>query len=58
MIPLIKPGEMRFEIGGEGETTVAAKIKDAIAGKGQWKDYNKDTLKTKLTESIIKKLKQ
>lgn len=58
MIPLIKPGEMRFEIGGEGETTIAAKIKDAIAGKGQWKDYTKNTLKTKITESIIKKLKQ
>lgn len=58
MIPLIKPGEMRFEIGGEGETTIASKIKDIVIGKAQWKDYNKDTLKTKLTESIIKKLKQ
>jgi hypothetical protein len=54
MIPLIKPGEMRFEIGGEGETTISAKIKDAIAGKGQWKDYKKDTLKTKLKENISK----
>lgn len=54
MIPLIKPGEMRFEIGGDGETTIAAKIKDAIAGKGQWKDYTKDTLKAKLKENIDK----
>jgi hypothetical protein len=58
MIPLIKPGEMRFEIGGEGETTIGSKIKDTVMGKAQWKDYTKDTLKTKLTESIIKKLKQ
>jgi hypothetical protein len=58
MIPLIKPGEMRFEIGGEGETTVGAKIKDTIGKRGQWKDYSKDTLKTKLTEAIIKKIKQ
>ena len=58
MIPLIKPGEMRFEIGGEGETTVGSKIKDTVMGKGQWKDYSKDTLKTKLTEAIIKKIKK
>jgi hypothetical protein len=58
MILLIKPGEMRFEIGGEGETTVGSKIKDTVMGKGQWKDYSKDTLKTKLTEAIIKKLRQ
>ena len=56
MIPLIKPGEMRFEIGGEGETTVGAKIKDTIAGRGQWKDYNKDTLKTKLKETLVSKI--
>ena len=49
---------MRFEIGGEGETTIGSKIKDTVMGKAQWKDYTKDTLKTKLTESIIKKLKQ
>jgi hypothetical protein len=53
MIPLIKPGEMRFEIGGEGETTIGAKIKDTISDKGQWKDYNKDTLKTKLKEQAL-----
>ena len=58
MIPLIKPGEMRFEIGGEGETTIGSKIKDTVMGKGQWKDYSKDTLKNKLTESIIQKLRQ
>jgi hypothetical protein len=56
MIPLIKAGEMRFEIGGDNESTIAAKIKDAIAGKGQWKDYNKNTLKTKLGENGAIKL--
>jgi hypothetical protein len=57
-IPMKEKGEMKVEIGGEGETTVGSKIKDTVMGKGQWKDYSKDTLKTKLTEAIIKKIKQ
>lgn len=62
MIPLIKPGEMKFEIGGDNETTIQAKIKDSLGGKGQWKDYNKNTLKTKLSEeaslNILTSLKE
>ena len=42
-IPLLKPNEIKIELGGENETTMAGKIKNQMMGRGVLKSYNKDT---------------
>lgn len=57
-IPLIKAGEMKVEIGGENESTIAGKIKNQLKDRGTLKSYTKDT-KVPLKETITKsKLRQ
>jgi hypothetical protein len=54
-IPMIKKGEMKVEISGEGEATIADKISNQMKGKGVLKSYSKDK-KVALKESnTIKK---
>jgi hypothetical protein len=48
-VPMKEKGEMKIEIGGEGETAVAGKISNQMKGKGKLKDYSKDK-KVKLGE--------
>jgi len=45
LIPLLKPGEMKVEIGGENEHVMKGKIKNMMKGRGDFKSYNKDTLR-------------
>ena len=52
-IPLLKPNEIKLELGGENETTMAGKIKNQMMGRGILKSYNKDT-KVPLKETIAK----
>jgi hypothetical protein len=47
-------GEMKIELGGEGETAIAGKISNQIKGKGVLKSYSKDK-KVSLGENTIKK---
>jgi hypothetical protein len=54
-IPMVEKGEMKLEIGGEGETVVAGKIQNQMKGRGTLKSYSKDK-KVALKESnLIKK---
>jgi hypothetical protein len=54
-IPMVEKGEMKLEIGGEGESVVAGKISNQMKGRGTLKSYSKDK-KVALKESnIIKK---
>jgi hypothetical protein len=54
-IPMKEKGEMKIELGGEGETAIAGKISNQIKGKGVLKSYSKDK-KVALKESnTIKK---
>ena len=41
-IPMVEKGEMKLEIGGEGETVVAGKISNQMKGRGTLKSYSKD----------------
>lgn len=41
-IPMKEKGEMKVEIGGEGEAAVAGKISNQMKGKGKLKSYSKD----------------
>jgi hypothetical protein len=45
LIPLLKPGEMKVEMGGENEHVMKGKIKNMMKGRGDFKSYNKDTLR-------------
>jgi hypothetical protein len=45
LIPLLKPGEMKVEMGGENEHVMKGKIKNMMKGRGDFKTYNKDTLR-------------
>jgi protein subunit release factor A len=45
LIPLLKPGEMKVEMGGENEHVMKGKIKNMMKGRGEFKTYNKDTLR-------------
>ena len=53
-IPMKEKGEMKIELGGEGETAIAGKISNQIKGKGVLKSYSKDK-KVSLGENTIKK---
>jgi hypothetical protein len=54
-IPMVEKGEMKLEIGGEGESVVAGKISNQMKGRGTLKSYSKDK-KVALKESnTIKK---
>jgi hypothetical protein len=54
-IPMKEKGEMKIELGGEGETAISGKISNQIKGKGVLKSYSKDK-KVALKESnTIKK---
>jgi hypothetical protein len=65
-VPMIEKGEMKVEIGGEGETVIASKIKDQVemdrtrdnssaAPLGKFKSYSKDK-KVALKEALDKRL--
>ena len=41
-IPMKEKGEMKVEIGGEGEAAVSGKITNQLKGKGKLKSYSKD----------------
>lgn len=41
-IPMKEKGEMKVEIGGEGEAAVSGKISNQMKGKGKLKSYSKD----------------
>ena len=53
-IPMKEKGEMKVEIGGEGEAAVSGKISNQMKGKGKLKSYSKDK-KVALGENTIKK---
>jgi hypothetical protein len=44
-IPLLRPEEMKIEMGGENEHVMKGKIKNMMKGRGEFKTYNKDTLR-------------
>jgi hypothetical protein len=48
-------GEMKVEIGGEGEAAVSGKISNQMKGKGKFKSYSKDK-KVALKEALDKRL--
>ena len=65
-VPMIEKGQMKVEIGGEGETVIASKIKDQVemsrsrdnssaAPLGKFKSYSKDK-KVALKEALDKRL--
>jgi len=66
-IPMKEKGEMKVEIGGEGEAAVSGKISNQMKGKGKFKSYSKDkkvalkendTKKPKMTDDeLMKKIK-
>lgn len=60
-IPLIRPEEMKIVMGGENEHVMKGKIKNMMKGRGEFKTYNKDTLR-KMSESdattLLKQLGQ
>jgi hypothetical protein len=53
-IPMKEKGEMKVEIGGEGEAAVSGKISNQMKGKGKLKSYSKDK-KVALKENDTKK---
>lgn len=60
-IPLLRPEEMKIEMGGENEHVMKGKMKNMMKGRGEFKTYNKDTLR-KMSESdattLLKQLGQ
>jgi hypothetical protein len=54
-IPMKEKGEMKVEIGGEGEAAVSGKISNQMKGKGKLKSYSKDK-KVALKEQLDKRL--
>jgi hypothetical protein len=48
-------GEMKVEIGGEGEAAVSGKISNQMKGKGKFKSYSKDK-KVALKEQLDRRL--
>ena len=41
-VPMKEKGEMKVELGGEGEAAIAGKISNQMKGKGKLKSYSKD----------------
>lgn len=54
-LPMKEKGEMKVEIGGEGEAAVSGKISNQMKGKGKFKSYSKDK-KVALKEALDKRL--
>jgi hypothetical protein len=54
-IPMKEKGEMKIEIGGEGEAAVSGKISNQMKGKGKLKSYSKDK-KVALKEALDKRI--
>ena len=54
-IPMVEKGEMKLEIGGEGETVVAGKISNQMKGRGTLKSYSKDKKVAIKESTLIKK---
>ena len=54
-LPMKEKGEMKVEIGGEGEAAVSGKISNQMKGKGQFKSYSKDK-KVALKEALDKRV--
>ena len=54
-LPMKEKGEMKVEIGGEGEAVVSGKISNQMKGKGKFKSYSKDK-KVALKEALDKRL--
>ena len=54
-IPMKEKGEMKVEIGGEGEAAISGKISNQMKGKGKLKSYSKDK-KVALKEALDKRI--
>jgi hypothetical protein len=54
-IPMKEKGEMKVEIGGEGEAAVSGKISNQMKGKGKLKSYSKDK-KVALKEQLDRRI--
>jgi hypothetical protein len=54
-LPMKEKGEMKVEIGGEGEAAVSGKISNQMKSKGKFKSYSKDK-KVALKEALDKRL--
>ena len=52
----VEKGEMKLEIGGEGETVVAGKISNQMKGRGTLKSYSKDKKVAIKESTLMKKL--
>ncbi len=53
-IPMMEKGEMKIELGGEGETVIAGKISNQMKGRGTLKSYSKDK-KVAIKETTLMK---
>lgn len=53
LTPMLKPEELKIEMGGENEHVMKGKLKNMMKGRGVFKTYNKDTLVKK--ENTMKK---
>ena len=51
-IPMKEKGEMKVEIGGEGEAAISGKISNQMKGRGKLKNYSK--IKKSTLKEIIK----
>lgn len=54
-VPMKEKGEMKVELGGEGEAAIAGKISNQMKGKGKLKSYSKDK-KVALKEALDKRI--
>jgi hypothetical protein len=54
-IPMMEKGEMKIELGGEGETVIAGKISNQMKGRGTLKSYSKDKKVAIKESTLIKK---
>ena len=58
LIPLIRPEEMKIVMGGENEHVMKGKIKNMMKGRGEFKTYNKDTLRKMESQMKISEFKK
>jgi hypothetical protein len=54
-VPMKEKGEMKVELGGEGEAAITGKISNQMKGKGKLKSYSKDK-KVALKEALDKRI--
>ena len=57
-IPLLRPEEMKIEMGGENEHVMKGKLKNMMKGRGEFKTYNKDTLRKMESKMKVSELRQ